>query len=153
MSRLLTVKAAFAATVAVIFLALVASAGAAAWQPPLQISDPPVNLGDTTARISLGTSGAAGAGWSDEGDGVTGRTVLARRPVGGSWSTVVAATGQGSQPILVGTDAAGDVTAAYTGVGPVTQIVSWAAGAAAPTTVALTNSQVSVQDLAVERIR
>jgi PKD domain len=148
MSRLLTVKAVFASIVAVTFLALVASAGAAAWQPPLQISDPPVNLGDTTARISLGTSGAAGAGWSDEGDGVTARTVLARRPVGGAWSTVVAATGQTSQPILVGTDAAGDVTAAYSSLG-ITQIVSWAAGAATPTTVPVTDQMVSVQDLAV----
>jgi PKD domain len=134
--------------VAATSLALVASAGAAAWQPPLQISDPPVNLGDTTARISLGTSGAAAAGWWDEGDGVTSRIVLARHPVGGAWSSVVAATGQTSQPILVGTDAAGDVTAAYASVGPVTEIVSWAAGAAAPTTTPLTGS-VGVQDLAV----
>jgi hypothetical protein len=150
MSPARIVKSAASAIVVLSCLIVVGNAGAAAWQGPLQISDPNVNVGDTTARISLGTSGDAGAGWWDEGDLVTSRIFLARKRAGAAWSApITVATGQTSQPILVGTDGAGDVTAAYNSVGPITQIVSWAAGAATATTVPVTDQNVAVQDLAV----
>src|SRR3954471_21319480 len=100
MSRLSSVKAVFSSIVAVASLVVVGSASAAAWQPPLQISEPTVNVGDTTARIALGASGDAAAAWWDEG--ASGRILLARKRAGAAWSAPVSANNAtSSTPVLV----------------------------------------------------
>jgi hypothetical protein len=148
MSRVPAINLTVAFIATLCSLSSVANAGAAAWQPPLRISGPTVNLVDTSARISLGASGDAGAAWSDEANG--NEIVLARKPAGAAWSTPVpVVTGLGAPLVLIGVDGSGNITAAYTATG-VTQVVSWAAGAAAPTKIALSSVSVTVQDLAVD---
>jgi hypothetical protein len=152
MSRARTVKSVLAAIIACCSLVAVTSAGAAAWQGPISISDAaPVSVGDTTARIALGVNGDAAAGWTDDDQmGGATRLVLVRRRAGGTWSApTVVTTGINPMPILVGVDGAGDVTAAYTSVGPVAQIISWAAGSTTPTTTPLPSAAVNISALAV----
>jgi PKD domain-containing protein len=150
MSRVRHLRLLVVATVACCSLTAVASAGAAAWQGPISISDPaPVQVGDTTARIALGVSGDAAAGWTDDDQmGGPTRLILVRRRAGGAWSPTVVTTGINAQPIFVGVDAAGDVTAAYENLS-VTQIVSWAAGSATPTITPLNSAPVDLAALAV----
>src|SRR3954470_19006220 len=148
MSRLRSLRLLTVAIVACCSLTGAASAGAAAWQGPLQISDGTVSVGGDTAHIALGASGDAAAGWWDDASG--GRIMLARKRAGTAWSAPVpAVTGNNNVPVLVGVDAAGDVTAAYNAVGPTTEIVTWPAGAATPTLTPLNSALVAVQDLAV----
>jgi hypothetical protein len=114
MRRRSPVRALLAAAVAAAVLVPAASASAAAWQPTAQISQAGINLRDTSARVALGASGDAAAGWIDEEGG--GRVVVTRRRAGGAWATPVpvAATGALGNAVLVGVDALGDVTAATT---------------------------------------
>jgi hypothetical protein len=74
-----------------------ASAHAAAWQSPLQISQPMVNTGDAP-RISLGVSGDAAAAWYESGVDLL---VVARKRAGGAWSApaTLAAGGTGTAPL------------------------------------------------------
>ena len=143
-------RSAVAAIVVLSFLIAVSSAGAAAWQGPLQISTSAVNVGDTTPHISLGVNGDAGAAWWDEGDG--GRFVLARKRAGAAWSAPVSlVSGVSQTPIFVGVDGAGDVTAAYVTTGSAWNVANWAAGSATPTTTPLTllTPPLNITDLAV----
>jgi hypothetical protein len=97
--------------------------------------------------ISLGASGDAGVGWWEY---TTNRIKLARKRAGAAWSApVTVAEPNNSVPVFTGVDGSGNITAAYNSVGPVTQIVSWAAGSATATTIPLNTSLVEVQDLAV----
>jgi PKD domain len=137
-------------------LTAVASAGAAAWQPTLQLSDPGVNVGitvnsgETTARIALGASGDAAAGWWDAAGG--GRIVLDRKRAGAGWSgPVPLASSATLVPVSTGVDASGDVTAVYTTGTGVSNIAQWPAGAPAPTTAPLAfPGALTINDLAVD---
>jgi PKD repeat protein len=151
MSRLRSLRILIASIVVGGSLVVVASADAAAWQGPLQISDAGVNVGDTTPHIALGAAGDAGAAWWDEGSG--GRFVLARKRAGGTWSApATLVTGVSQTPIYVGVDGSGDLTAAYA-TGSTWNVANWAAGAAAPTTAPLTvpgsGTSLQVDDLAM----
>ena len=152
MSRRRTARTAVALIVTCCSLAAVASAGAAAWHGPLQISDAQVNVGETTPRISLGAGGDAGAGWWDEAGG--GRVVLARKLRGAAWSAPVGVVLTGTAaPVCVGVDSQGDVTAAYSLPGPVAQVATWGASAAAPTVASLAvPGGLEVTDLAVNAL-
>ena len=130
MSRLSSARALFISIVALGSLSVVASASAAAWQGPVSISEPAAAPG-ASPLISLGSAGDAGASWWEY---TTGRIKLARKPAGGAWSApVTIAEGVSEAPLYLGVDGSGNITAAYTSTGPVTQIVTWAAGAPAPT--------------------
>ena len=150
MSRARTHTAIVAAIVACCSLIVVAGAQAAAWQPPLQISNQAASVGDTSHRIALGASGDAGAGWWDNTAG--GRIVLNRKRAGAAWSgPVPVAPTATSVPVYVGTDGGGDITAAYNSAGNVPNIVQWPAGAATPTSTPLTvpGGALTIFDLAV----
>src|SRR3954452_6310169 len=150
MSRLRIVKLATVAIVACCSAIGVANAGAAAWQGPVQLSDAGVNVGGANAHIALGAGGDAAAAWWDETAG--GRFVLARKRAGAAWSApVTLLSGVSQTPIFVGVDGAGDVTAAYTGVGSAWFVANWPAGAAMPTSTPLTLGQppLNITSLAV----
>ena len=61
MSRIRSVRLLLAAIVALVSLTLVASASAAAWLGPWQVSAPGVNA--NVPQISLGSAGDATAAW------------------------------------------------------------------------------------------
>jgi PKD domain len=147
MSRLRVAKGLLAAAIALGSLAVVASAGAAAWQGPAVISDATADAGASPV-IALGRSGDAGAVWIDSLAG--GRIAMARKRAGGLWSTpVTAASPITSTTLFAGVDGAGNITAAYPSGGTTTTVATWSATSAAPTLTPLPGS-LTVTDLAVD---
>ena len=120
-------KAALASLVVLIGLVAVASAGAAAWQGPGQISLAGVGSGNSPL-VSTGAAGDAAAGWADT---TNNRSVISRKRQGGGWSAPADIGAGGNVFVFTGTDGAGDVTAAFTNAGT-TSVANWAATAAAP---------------------
>jgi hypothetical protein len=145
MSRARIARSAAAALVALSFLIVVASAGAAAWQGPVPISVPNVNAGDTnhSPLISMGVSGDAAAGWWDP-SGI----MLARKLKSQTWSAPITLGPTATASVYSGVDAAGNVTAAWTTAAPVTMVSFWPANAASATSTPLVGA-LTVNDLAV----
>src|SRR5450432_2168645 len=146
MSRVTQVRTGLAALAALTSLVVVAGASAAAWQGPVQLSEPLLDTG-FQATISLGAAGDAVAGWSEAG---TQRIVVARKPAGGAWSAPVGLATGLSAAVVTGTDGSGNATIAYAATGPVTMVSTWTAGApapSAPTPIAIAG--MTVEGLAV----
>jgi hypothetical protein len=149
MSSLRKAKAVFASIVVLGSLIVAASASAAAWQGPVPIGVAGINAGDSPL-VSVGAAGDAATGWWDEGGGLNGRTLLARKRAGAAWSAPAILDGDITNNfVFTGVDGAGDVTAAYSKGGTIS-IANWAAGAAAPTVTPLAApTNVIVNDFAV----